>query len=221
MHTHSHQCGPDCEAVRILVGAAEQSLSHELRGGVVAVKTFCRICSLPVLVEVLTDYEDAVRHFNVLDDTPMAHKGQHAEVGGWGVHWRLDEVLGAVFPREHHDEIWPLRVWWQERHGQPLNEDEPVVILTDSDISTYREKYMDVELKMLERQINDAPKDRDELEAGEDQVWDHLEVGDEFEISGFKSPFALARHLVTGEQGTLIFQDNPRYYFGWSPDRVI
>jgi len=221
MNTHSHNCGPDCEAVDLLMRLTLSRLKPEYESEAVAVKTWCRICSLPVLVEVLTDYGDAVRHFHALDDTPMAHKNQHAEVGGWGVHWRLDEVLAKVFPTQHHEEMFPLRTWWQDSHGSPLSEDEEIVILNAGDIASYRERYMDVELNMLEKQINGAPKNRAELEETEDQVWTTEEVKQEFEISGFKGPFALARHLGSGDVGTLIFQDNPRYYFGWNPDRVI
>ena len=221
MHIHSHSCSSDCEAVDLLIKLTMGKLKTRYETDVVGVKTWCRICSLPVLLEVLTDYGDAVRHFHALDDSPMAHKNQHAEVGGWGVHWRLDEVLAKVFPIEHQEQMWPLRLWWQEKHGTPLSEDEEVVVLTSNDLQTYRERYMDVELKMLERQLNSAPKNRSELLETEAEVWDSDEVRGEFEITGFKSPFALARHLGSGQRGTLLFQDDPRYYFGWSPDRVI
>jgi hypothetical protein len=221
MHDHGAICSSDCEAVKLLTRLTLSKLKVEYEEESIAVKTWCRICSLPVLVEVLTDYSDAVRHFHALDDTPMSHKNQHAEVGGWGIHWRLDEVLAKVFPTEHLEEMWPLRTWWQDNHGTPVSEDEEVVILSARDIESYRDEHVDVELRMLDRQINGAPKNRTELEAEGEQVWDTDEIREEFEIRGFKTPFAMARHIGTGETGTLLFQDNPRYYFGWSPDRVI
>lgn len=221
MHTHSHNCGPNCEAVDLLVQYTLARLKVQYADESVAVKTWCRICSLPVMIEVLTDYGDAVRHFHALDDTPMAHKNQHAEVGGWGVHWRLDEVLAKVFPTEHREEMFPLRTWWQDNYGTPNSEDEEVVILSPEDVTSYRDKYMDVELMMLEKQINGAPKNRAELEETEERVWDSDEVRDDFDIVGFKAPFAMAIHIDTNTSGTLLFQDNPRYYFGWNPDRII
>jgi hypothetical protein len=151
----------------------------------------------------------------------MAHKNQHAEVGGWGIHWRLDEVLARVFPTQHLEEMWPLRTWWQDNHGVPMSEDEEVMLLNIEDIQAYRERYMDVELRMLEKQVNGDPKTREELEYEGEMVWDADEVEHEFDLVGFKTPFAMAQHRGTGETGTLIFQDNPRYYFGWNPDRII
>ena len=106
MHEHSYHA-------QILLEFAE-SRCHIIGRDEIAVKTWCRICGLPVLLEVLTDYDEAVRYFCGLDDHPMVHKSLHAEAGGWGTHWRLDEVLEKVFPLVHTDHIWPIMPWWMD-----------------------------------------------------------------------------------------------------------
>jgi len=173
------------------------------------------------MLEVITDYDLAVRHFYALDDTPMVHKNGHSESGGWGVHWRLDDVLATVFPVEHNEECWPMSAWWSKTHGVALCEDQPIEILTNESLAGYRDMHMNDELRMLDKQINSEPRCREELiKLGED-VFDTDEIRSEFEILGFKKPFALAVNKTTGIRGTFLFQDNPRFYFGWSADRVI
>jgi hypothetical protein len=83
----------------------------------VPVLSWCRICGLPVLLEVVRDYEYARRNFYVLDDQPQAHKNVHAERGGWGMHWRLDDVLTVVFGDEHAEVCWPLAAWYEHNAG--------------------------------------------------------------------------------------------------------
>ena len=217
-----HECGTHCGAVRQLQMLAWTKAASIRRGGIIAVKSWCRICGIPVLLEVLDDYDDAVRHFNVLDDTPMNHKNQHAERGGWGVNWRLDDVLTTVFPRLHNEEMWPKSIWWNENHGEPLAEDQAVLVLSGEEMSVYQDRYMDIELRMLERKINSDPCDREELlDRVGDEVWSAGEVGATFDIIGFKSPFAIAEHRESGVRGSLLFQNSPRYYFSWDPHRVI
>ena len=187
----------------------------------IPVKTWCRICGLPVMLEVLPYYDEAVRHFHALDDTPMVHKNGHSESGGWGVHWRLDEVLQLLFNTEKEEEFFPLYPGWVTEYGEPLAEDEEVQIIGDGTIEGVRQEHMDVELLMLSKQINEAPRSREELMRLGEEVWDTDEVRENFEILGFKKPFALAINVVTGDKGSLLFQDNPRYYFGWSVSRII
>lgn len=217
-----HECGPHCGAVRQLQMLTRRKVEEIFGSGTVVVKSWCRICGIPVLLEVLEEYEDAVRHFNALDDTPMSHKNQHAERGGWGVHWRLDDVLATVFPILHTDAIWPKSIWWNENHGEPMSENQAVLILSGEDMEVYLDQYMDIELRMLERGINKNPCEGRELseQIGE-EVWSASEVGATFDILGFKSPFALAEHRESGVRGSLLFQNIPRYYFGWDPHRVI
>ena len=215
-----HKCGPHCQTVEYLTRLTKKRLRLDAPR-VFPVKTWCRICGVPALLEVLNDYDQAVRHFYALDDTPMVHKGIHTETGGWGVHWRLDEVLACVFPREHVDTLWPMPIWWEQSHGAPQSENQGILVMGDGDLNQYRHTYMDDELRMLEAHVNRNPKDRDELEKVYSDIWNTSEVARHYEILGFKSPFAIARCKTTGERGSLVFQNVPRYYFGWDAERVI
>jgi len=171
----------------------------------------------------MNSYDMAVRHFYALDDTPMVHKAIHAETSGWGVHWRLDDVLATVFPHQHPiDELyWPMPPWWIENYGEPQSEDQGILILSQSQIDNYEEEHMDLELHLLSRYLRDNPRDAAQLEGEYGEVWSAEDVGEDFEILGFKSPFAIAKCRKTGQRGSLVFQNNPRFYFGWDPERVI
>ena len=64
--------------------------------------------------------------------------------------------------------------------------------------------------------INEAaPTERSKLEDREGQVWTTDEVRDDFDIIGFAAPMVVARRKSDGEKGTLFFQHEPRFYFGW------
>ena len=177
-----------------------------------AVKTWCRVCGMPVLVNVICDYDYAVKHLSALDDQPMVHKNIHAEVGGWGVHWRLDEVMRVVFPREHDYEIWPKAPWYTHAEAEDL----PVQVLDDQDLDTFRE----APLRRIERELLQAPTPREDLERyGE--VWDENEFSQVFENLGYRPPFVLVRNRQNDDRGTVLFQNTPRLYFGYDRDRVI
>ena len=66
--------------------------------------------------------------------------------------------------------------------------------------------------------INAEPGSREYLEAKHGQVWDTSQLQDEFEVLGFMAPFVVARRRSDGTKGSLMFQANPRFYFGWSPE---
>jgi hypothetical protein len=216
-----HVCGPHCSTARYLARLSLRRLSLQIVPRVINVKTWCRICGVPVLMEVLNDYDQAIRHFYALDDTRMAHRGVHSEPGGWGVHWRLDDVLSVVFPGDHLNELWPMPPWWQSTYGETASEDQGVLILRDVDLGSHRDECMDDELRMLEKYINKTPREIHDLEATYGRVWTPADVAIDFEVFGFKSPFAVARCKRTGDHGSLIFQNIPRYYFGWDTQRVI
>jgi len=77
------------------------------------------MCGKAARVEVPRDYGWAVEVMHWLDDRPLTHEW-HSENGGWGVHWRLDEILGLVFPSQHIDDLFPVPKWYQARHGLGL-----------------------------------------------------------------------------------------------------
>lgn len=64
--------------------------------------------------------------------------------------------------------------------------------------------------------INAYPSDRKELEEilGT-PVYDTEQVTERFEVLGFLAPFVSVKEKSTGDTGTLIFQHNPRYYWGF------
>jgi len=183
----------------------------------VAVKTWCRKCGLPVLLKVYLDYEKAVDYFYALDDQPMGHRGVHEENGGWGIHWRLDEVLSALFPQHTH-ENWPKPQWYDGDAAEQYN----VIVMEMSKLADeVSEEMIDVELRMMVEAINRNPKTRDELAQYVGEVWDTSEFADRFEVLGFRAPFAIVREIETGKRGSLLFQNHPRFYFGFSEDRSI
>jgi hypothetical protein len=214
MLTHPSNC-VSCQHLRKLT-IQRLVLEHAHLIEKIAVQTWCRKCGMPVLLEVLKNYEYAKRHFMALDDQPMVHKDLHAEVGGWGMHWRLDEVLATVFPNEHTEQLWPKAPWYE--HSE--SEDQGICVIDTSD-RRLMEQRIDIELRMLQAAINRAPKTREELEMYLDRVWDTQQLSSEFEVLGFRAPFAIVKKRSSGEQGSMLFQNQPRFYFAYSRDRLI
>jgi hypothetical protein len=66
-------------------------------------------------------------------------------------------------------------------------------------------------------EINLVPGSREALEAEHGKVWDTEELVEEFEVIGFMAPFVVARRKADGVKGSLEFQHDPRFYFGWKP----
>ena len=66
-------------------------------------------------------------------------------------------------------------------------------------------------------QINHQPGSREYLEAKHGQVWDTSELQNDFDVIGFMAPMVVAIRKLDGTKGSLMFQGNPRFYFGWSP----
>jgi hypothetical protein len=182
----------------------------------VAVQTWCRMCGVPVLMQVTLDYDYALRNFYVLDDRPMTHKTIHAERGGWGVHWRLDEVLATVFPSKHLEVCWPRPAWYEHNMG----EDHAISVVNPKDLQSV-ERMVDMELMRLRDMINTASRSREELERMAEPVLDTTEFSQRYELIGVRAPFAVVRIKATGEIGSMLFQNHPRYYFSYSADRVI
>ena len=69
--------------------------------------------------------------------------------------------------------------------------------------------------KMMTKSINTG-QERMHLEEIYGKVWNTKEVTRDFSIHGFMAPFVSAKKRDTGEEGTLIFQDYPRFYFEWN-----
>ena len=67
-------------------------------------------------------------------------------------------------------------------------------------------------------EINSLPGSRKALEAEHGQVWSTEELTQDFEVVGFLAPFVIVRRKSDGRKGSLEFQHQPRFYFGFSPD---
>jgi hypothetical protein len=66
-------------------------------------------------------------------------------------------------------------------------------------------------------EINARPGSREALEAQHGQVWNTDELSRDFEVVGFMAPFVVVRSKCDGKKGSLEFQHQPRFYFGFSP----
>ena len=66
-------------------------------------------------------------------------------------------------------------------------------------------------------EINAQPGSREALEAEHGQVWDTQQLGKDFEVIGFAAPLVVVRRRSDGVKGSLFFQHNPRFYFGFQP----
>lgn len=67
-------------------------------------------------------------------------------------------------------------------------------------------------------EINANPGSREALEANHGQVYDTKELAEQFEVVGFQAPYVVVRRRSDGVLGSMAFQHQPRYYFGFQPD---
>jgi hypothetical protein len=68
-------------------------------------------------------------------------------------------------------------------------------------------------------EINAQPGSREYLEAKHGQIWDTQRLSEHFEVLGFMAPLIAVRRKSDGQKGSLCFQHNPRFYFGFEPHR--
>jgi hypothetical protein len=61
--------------------------------------------------------------------------------------------------------------------------------------------------------------ERAELERLYGTVWDPAQLAASFEAMGFMAPYVVVRRKSDGVVGSLEFQHEPRFYFGWKEDR--
>jgi hypothetical protein len=66
-------------------------------------------------------------------------------------------------------------------------------------------------------EINAEPGSREALEAEHGQVWDTRQLSTDFDVLGFMAPLIVVRRKSDSQKGSLEFQHNPRFYFGFSP----
>jgi hypothetical protein len=65
--------------------------------------------------------------------------------------------------------------------------------------------------------LNAVSLDRRGLQALHGAVWDTEELRRDFEVLGFLAPFVAVRRKRDGVLGSLAFQHQPRFYFGFHP----
>ena len=73
--------------------------------------------------------------------------------------------------------------------------------------------------RVLLLEINAEPAERVVLEAQHGRVWSTSELSHDFEVEGFAAPFVVVRRKADNQVGSLLFQQQPRYYFAFKEDR--
>jgi len=68
-------------------------------------------------------------------------------------------------------------------------------------------------------EINAEPSSREALEAKHGQVWNTQELARDFHVEGFLASYVVVRRKSDGQRGSLLFQHQPRLYFGFEPYR--
>jgi hypothetical protein len=66
-------------------------------------------------------------------------------------------------------------------------------------------------------EINTNPGSREALEAKHGKVYDTQELSELFEVVGFQAPYVVVRRRSDNVLGSMAFQHQPRYYFGFEP----
>lgn len=189
---------------------------------VIQVRTWCLICGHAALLELSPVYHLARQTLLSLHKQPMFHAGgNHKEEGGWGVHWRFDEVLAVAFKDEYQKDptapFWPKAEWSVFSHvlEKPVERVYTIpgrrVSLTEAEARRHQ----------LAEAICSLSKDRLQLEQENGQVWDEPRLARDYEVIGKIIPFVIVIERVSGLRGTLLFQDSPRYYFSFSTTRII
>jgi len=67
-------------------------------------------------------------------------------------------------------------------------------------------------------EINSDPGSRPALEKLHGRVWDTDQIRAEFDVIGFMAPFMIVKRKIDGAKGTLMFQHQPRFYWGFQVD---
>ena len=67
-------------------------------------------------------------------------------------------------------------------------------------------------------EINLQPGSREALEDKHEQVWDTQELREDFDVLGFMAPYIGVRRKLDGVKGSLTFQHDPRFYFGFKAE---
>ena len=69
--------------------------------------------------------------------------------------------------------------------------------------------------RRMTAEINADALARQELEQRHGQVWNTDELRQAFQVVGFAAPLVVARRRADGALGSLYFQAQPRFYWGF------
>ena len=72
--------------------------------------------------------------------------------------------------------------------------------------------------RQMTAQINAVEGSRKYLEHKHGQVWSTSDLQEDFTVLGFGAPLVVVARKSDGVRGSLYFQNDPRYYFGFSPE---
>ena len=64
-------------------------------------------------------------------------------------------------------------------------------------------------------EINANPGEREALEREHGEVLNTGEMSGKYEVLGFMAPYVAVKRKSDNQKGSLMFQDRPRYYFGF------
>ncbi|PQO27680.1 hypothetical protein C5Y96_18925 [Blastopirellula marina] len=67
-------------------------------------------------------------------------------------------------------------------------------------------------------EINAKPGSREYVAAKHGEVWNTSELQRDFEVLGFLAPYCVVRRRSDGVKGNIMFQHNPRLYYGFQPE---
>lgn len=78
--------------------------------------------------------------------------------------------------------------------------------------------------EMIRRQkqhdINEDALPLEELQRRHGQVWNTQDMARDFVVEGFGAPLVVVTRKADQKMGTLYFQHQPRFYWGFQEDRV-
>ena len=72
--------------------------------------------------------------------------------------------------------------------------------------------------RQMVKEINAVEGSREYLEAKHGEVWDTDQLRQEFDVLGFMAPVVVVSRKSDGIQGSIMFQHDPRLYFGFQAD---
>ena len=67
----------------------------------------------------------------------------------------------------------------------------------------------------MQARINAQRSEREALGAKHGQVWDTAEMQRDFSVIGFGAPLIVVTRKADNAKGSLYFQHNPRFYWGF------